>query len=293
MQYNVVRKGYNPLASITAQLPGDHWAIDLAGEFEQTNRGNVYILVMVDICTKFVIIKAIPDKQATTIAESLLDVFCTFGFPKILQSDNGTEFVNKIIKLMTRSTKIDHRLISAYHPRANGAAERTVQTVKHSIEKHIDGESKDWDYYIPPVQLAINAKIVRLTNSAPFALMFARKMNDFDDYSNIAVNNTTLQTGNEEVMQRIKDMADIVIPAIVQRTKEVREASQKQFDSTHKIIDYPTGSLVSILKPTRTSQLETKYNGPFTVVKKNKGGAYVLQQRNGELLDKTYPPSAL
>ncbi|SAL97430.1 hypothetical protein, partial, partial [Absidia glauca] len=70
MQYNVVRKGYNPLGSVTAKLPGDHWAIDLAGPFEQTHRGNIYILVMVDICTKFVIIKAIQDKTSTTIAEA-------------------------------------------------------------------------------------------------------------------------------------------------------------------------------------------------------------------------------
>jgi hypothetical protein len=68
MKYNVVRKGYNPLGPVTAKLPGDHWAIDLAGPFEQTHRGNIYILVMVDICTKVVIIKAIQDKTSPTIA---------------------------------------------------------------------------------------------------------------------------------------------------------------------------------------------------------------------------------
>ncbi|SAL97877.1 hypothetical protein [Absidia glauca] len=190
MQYNVVRKGYHPLASITANAPGDHWAIDLAGEFNETNNGNVYILVMIDICTRFVIIKPIPDKTAVTVANALIDVFCTFGFPKIIQSDNGSEFANGTVEKLITTTRIDHRVISAYHPRANGAAERTVQTVKATLEKQIDGESRDWDLFVPTVQLAINAKIVRLHGSAPFSLMFARKLNEFNDYTDL--NSTTI-----------------------------------------------------------------------------------------------------
>ncbi|SAL98522.1 hypothetical protein [Absidia glauca] len=288
MQYNVARKGYNPLSSITSRLPGDHWAVDLAGPLEETHKGNVYILVMIDICTKFVIIKAIPDKTSLTIAESLIDVFSTFGYPKIIQSDNGTEFVNKIIKKITEVACIDHRLISAYHPRANGAAERTVQTVKGAIQKHMEGQSKDWDHYIPTAQLAINARIVRLTNSAPFSLMFARKLNAFVDHTK-----TTITEDNKAVMDRIEDMKNIVMPAIIQRTTELRELTQNKFNSKHKMIEFKIGTLVNIKKPTYTKQLEPKYKGPFKVVRKNKGGAYTLQHLDGELLDRNYPPSAL
>jgi hypothetical protein len=184
-------------------------------------------------------------------------------------------------------------VISAYHPRANGAAENKVKTVKATLEKKIDGESRDWDLFVPTVQLEINAKIVRLHGSAPFSLMFARKLNEFKDYRSVKVPAKRPRHGTDMITQKIIDMSDIVLPAIVRRTQEIREASQKKFNQTHKIIEYPIGSLVSILKPTRTTQLEAKYNGPFTVVKKNKGGAYTLQQADGELLPKHYPPSAL
>ncbi|SAL96875.1 hypothetical protein [Absidia glauca] len=244
MQYNVVRKGYHPLASITANAPGDHWAIDLAGEFNETHNGNVYILVMIDICTRFVIIRPIPDKTAVTIANALIDVFCTFGFPKIIQSDNGSEFVNGTVGKLMATTRINHRVISAYHPRANGAAERTVQTVKATLEKQIDGESRDWDLFVPTVQLAINAKIVRLHGSAPFSLMFARKLNEFTDYTSVHIPAKNTRVGTDRITKRIKEMSDIVLPAIVQRTKEVREASQKKFDGKHKLVEYPVGSLV-------------------------------------------------
>ncbi|SAM04403.1 hypothetical protein [Absidia glauca] len=123
--------------------------------------------------------------------------------------------------------------------------------------------------------------------------MYARKLNDFKDYRGIELPISSLKPENDEIIQKIKDMSEIVLPGIARRIQQIREASQKKFDKTHKIIDYPVGSLVSIRKPTRTTQLEAKLTGPFKIVRKNKGGAYTLQHRDGELLTKTYPPSAL
>ena len=229
MRYNITRKGYHPLKSITADKPGDHWAIDLAGPFENSHRGNHYLMVMVDICTKFVILKAIPDKTSLTIAEELINVFCDFGFPRILQSDNGTEFVNSLVKDVYKVSGIDHRLISPYHPRANGAAERTVQTAVHTLQKSMNGMARDWDVYVKAAQLAINKKIVRLHNSAPFELMFARRLNEFADYTDTR---TAAHKPNAIIKRKnmIKDMAEIVLPAIAKRTNEVREAAQASFD---------------------------------------------------------------
>ena len=65
-----------------------------------------------ELYTKVVILKAIPDKTSLTIAEELINVFCDFGFPRTLQSDNGTEFVNSLVKDVYKVSGIDHRLIS-------------------------------------------------------------------------------------------------------------------------------------------------------------------------------------
>jgi hypothetical protein len=49
-----------------------------------------------------------------SIAATLWSLFCDFGVPKIIQSDNGTEFVNRCIKAMTSTFSIDHRCVAAY-----------------------------------------------------------------------------------------------------------------------------------------------------------------------------------
>ncbi|KAG0777369.1 hypothetical protein G6F21_013371 [Rhizopus arrhizus] len=87
-------KRYNPLRPITATLPGDSWGNDLAGPMKTSLIGNNYLLIMVDIATRYCILKPIPDKQSMTIVKTLIDVFSNYGFPRILQSDNGGEFTH-------------------------------------------------------------------------------------------------------------------------------------------------------------------------------------------------------
>jgi hypothetical protein len=56
-----------------------------------------YCLVCVDICTRFVWLRPLKEKNEKTVAKALLDILFNFGPPKLLQSDNGSEFVNKVI----------------------------------------------------------------------------------------------------------------------------------------------------------------------------------------------------
>lgn len=45
----------------------------------------------IDVCTRFCIIRALPDKRSDTVLRTLIDVFSIMGFPTKFQSDNGTE----------------------------------------------------------------------------------------------------------------------------------------------------------------------------------------------------------
>ena len=93
--FNIARKGYNPLTAIHAELPFEHIAMDLA-QLPISENGNTYVLVVVDVCTRFCFLEAIPNKEAITIANAQYKLFCLLGFPKIVQSDNGSEFKNKL-----------------------------------------------------------------------------------------------------------------------------------------------------------------------------------------------------
>jgi transposase InsO family protein len=88
----------------------------------------------------------------SSVASALLNIFLDVGFPKIMQSDTGTEFVNQIISTICQTASIESRLFSSYHPRANGAAGSFVQTISQTILKTLNGRLDNWEIMVRPVQ---------------------------------------------------------------------------------------------------------------------------------------------
>eukprot|EP00733_Pompholyxophrys_punicea_P001153 Pompholyxophrys_punicea_v1_NODE_511_length_1807_cov_7.989726.p1 type:complete len:133 gc:universal NODE_511_length_1807_cov_7.989726:1282-1680(+) len=95
------------------------------------------------------------------------DFTCLVILAKILQSDNGTEFVKEVVTQLTSRFHIDHRCVSPYHPRANGAAEKTTRT----LLKTLQGEIQAWPEVLPAVMLMLNSKIAALHGASPFSVM--------------------------------------------------------------------------------------------------------------------------
>ena len=146
-----------------------HIAIDTALSFPTSPRGFNVLLVVVCVFTQFVFLRALRDKSARAISAALFGIFADFGFPRIIQSDNGTEFVNRLMQTMSENCGIDRRLTTAYHPRANGLAERFVGTSTRAIKKLLEEKDTDWDRFVPAVSLLMNFKVADSHKSTPFS----------------------------------------------------------------------------------------------------------------------------
>ena len=294
-RHNISKKGYHPLKNVTAFLPFDHVGFDLAGPLPVTTEGqNTYLLVLVDICTRYVILKAIPNKQSDTVAKALIQIFGDYGFPRIMQSDNGREFKNSLMHQISKNLGIDRRFSTPYHSRGNGVSENAVKTALNTIRKMTKKEAYDWDHYLPMVQLAINYKFRSRTNSAPFSLMFARKLNSIKEHgqseeSSLPVDSVSL----EELQKRTEYMATIVFPAIQERTRKILEIQSKKFNENNVMVNIDEGTPVMVRLPNRSGKLAPLYEGPFIVVRKTQGGTYVLKDETNELLHREYVPSEL
>ena len=73
-------------------------------------------------------------RTSQTVKVYLSQIFARFGIPRTLVSDNGPEFVSSDLKQWCESFGIEKMESPIYHPRANGIAERAVQTVKRAIQ---------------------------------------------------------------------------------------------------------------------------------------------------------------
>ena len=227
------------------------------------------------------------------IAKALWEVMSVLGIPKIMQSDNGSEFVNQVIDELVQLNGIDHMTISAYNPRVHGQVERVNQVIDSILKKELENAMHEWPDYVPFAQLSYNAKISTTTGSTPFSLMFGRRLNDFEEYGSSRVG-TDMRV--KLWRKRQDEITNVVYPAVKERVLKKKEKMVRDFAKRHRILKtdtLPKGSVVMMIDKTQESKWDPKYEGPFVVVRKNRGGAYVLKDRLRETLKRTVPVDQL
>ncbi|KAK4512904.1 uncharacterized protein ATC70_003614 [Mucor velutinosus] len=293
--HGIYQVGYHPPRSVLPDNVFDHIAIDL-GDFATTSTsGNNFLLVIVDYFSRFTILRALPDKSPITVARALLSVCCLFGFPKRLTSDNGSEFVGAFMREFSQISGMDRLTSLPYAAQANGVVEAYVGISKRSIIKsltHDAAEPEAWDEYLDVIQYAMNIQYARLHQSQPFAIMFGRAPNLFQDYTQLPNADQTPEDPTKEVIDaRLQNIKDVVIPAIHKRIKETQLRDHERFEKHHKIIEekYPINSKVMLFDPVRSTKLHPRWLGPYFIKNYTRNGSYTLADITGELLPRDVP----
>ena len=157
----------------------DRVGIDCVFGFPETIEGYKGILVITEYLTKYPYAVPIKSKTAHEIATHLLQYISLFGPPKTILSDQGTEFVNQVVDELLKTSGVEHKVTSAYHPQTNGLTERFNQTLVQSIKKHTESDPSTWDKWLPYVLFAYRTKVHASTGLTPFELMFGRQPTPF------------------------------------------------------------------------------------------------------------------
>ncbi len=77
--------------------PFDVVGIDLL-QFPRSIQGSTYVLVCVDHFSRFTVLAPLPNKLATAVAHAIVShLICPYTTPRVLLSDNGTEFKNQVL----------------------------------------------------------------------------------------------------------------------------------------------------------------------------------------------------
>ena len=293
--FNWSKTGFHPPKQILPTAPGHHAVCDL-GTFNITSEsGNNFILVYVDLFSRFTILRALPDKEASTIAKQLVDIFTTFGIVKVLQTDRGSEFTNELVEQVLAQLGVDHRLSLAYTPNSNGTNESFVHTTKRTLVKKLQGAKHQWDTLLPATQLEMNLKVSRLHCSTPFSVMFNRRANDFENYTTVDPNFDNSVIKPEDIALQYKKVNEFLIPALSKRIQHTQEKDRARFIKTHKIIEdkFPLNSTVMIKNVSRNGKTDEHYIGPFRIVNYTSNGSYVLMDDANNLLSRDIPTSQI
>ena len=158
-----------------AKYPFEQIAIDTAGPFPESYSGNRYIINIIDLFSGWPESFATSSKSAETVAQILIEqIIPRHSCPRVIVSDNGTEFCNAVIDQLSAFFNIKHIRTSVYHPQSNGKVERFNRVMNDSLAKLVDSTQRDWDTKIPGVLSAYRTAKHESTKYSPFFTLFGR-----------------------------------------------------------------------------------------------------------------------
>ena len=174
-QRNMRRKKH-PLQSMPIpEAPMQLVGMDMVGPLPTSERGNNYILTMVDHFSMWPEAFPVPDKSAETVARVLLtEIIPRHSCMSTLLTDQGTEFNNQLIALLSANLHIHQIRISPYHPQTNGRTERFHGFLSFVLSKHVGATQRDWDDWVPCALLAYRTCVHETTKFTPFFLLHGR-----------------------------------------------------------------------------------------------------------------------
>ena len=93
-----------------------------------------YLLTIVDHFSMYGFAYAIKNKKAETIRDHMVQAFVISDLT-ILHTDNGKEFVNRILNSWLENRGINHILGGKYHPQSQGAVESFNKTIQKFLNE--------------------------------------------------------------------------------------------------------------------------------------------------------------
>ena len=140
--------------------------------------GKTCILVVSDYFSKWTEAFALENHRAVTIADVLVtEVFCRFGVPTFLHSDQGPEFQAELMKEVCKLLDITQTKTTPYHPQSDGQVERFNRTLLNLLAKLCENEPEEWEDHLPFVMFAYRSTVHDSTGCTPNSLMFGRQTN--------------------------------------------------------------------------------------------------------------------
>jgi hypothetical protein len=121
--------------------------------YSMKNKGYKYILTVIDNFSKYVFAVGLKNKTAETILEGMMDIIenqAEGTHPRMIQSDNGGEFKNKIFQDWAKLNKITLKLSMSYQPTSNALIENFNNLLRKMIrEGFIRHNNLNWIDHLP------------------------------------------------------------------------------------------------------------------------------------------------
>jgi transposase InsO family protein len=108
--------------------------------------------------------RVVKEFSATTVVRFIFkDIITRFGCQNILMSDQGIDFINKIVEALTEEFSVYHQKSTPYHPQESGIMDAFKKILETTLTKIYSVNRDDWDLRVPAVLWAYRTTCKKLT----------------------------------------------------------------------------------------------------------------------------------
>jgi transposase InsO family protein len=251
-------------------IPFQFLSLDIIGPIvPATERGNKFILTLIDMCSRYPEAVALKDVSTTTVADALLDIYSRIGIPKRIHHDNGSQFVSNIMQEVNKLLSIKATTSTAYHPMGNSVIENWNKSLKNALKKMTSERVRDWDRYLSPLLFAMRDTPHDSTTFSSFELIYGRPIRGPMSILKELWTNEEDEGETKTVYQYVIDLRE-KIEQTCQIAKEqlakVQDKNMKYYNRKAKVKDLKVGDLALLLLPMANNKLQLQWRGPYEVV---------------------------
>ena len=227
---------------------------------------SVKYITVVDYFSRYVEIAVLKREDSLCTINALKSIFARHGVPEEVMSDNGPQYDSAEFANFAKDYGFTHVTSSPGFPRANGAAERSVQTLKAMIRKAEE-----------PYKALMAYRSTPLENSySPTELLFGRRIR------------TTVPVMPSQLQPCWPDLQEV-------REKEfgLRERTKMNYDSRHRVTNLPElqpGEPVWIRDMARPGVVQKPHESPRSYVVETDTGS--LRRNRSQLVSQPEKPVA-
>ncbi|GFV87814.1 retrovirus-related Pol polyprotein from transposon 412 [Trichonephila clavipes] len=251
--------------------------IDASGPLPMTPSGNKYIITALCMSLRYPDAFPVANLCSTTVVNALLQIFSRMGFPRELQTDQGTSFMSALTTEFLERFGVKVVRSSVYHPQSN-PVERMHRTLKRILRVLCLRQFQIGEKILPQALFALRTVIHDSTGFSPAELVHGKNLRTpvmllYEKLTEEEHVESSVVDYVFELINRMKRCQELAI-------LHIEDAKQKQklsYDRRTVKRQFQPGELVLVIATSRPNKLFVQWVGPGEIVQQLSETNYVVK----------------